>query len=166
MQVGAFYPFSRNHNTIGAPDQDPTAFGKEVADISRAALLTRYSLLPLLYTLFYLAHAQGAPVFRALVFEFPADPATHPLDRQFMWGGALLFTPVLQPSTLSVQVPYRRPPPSPSPLLTSVALPTSSPSQPTFTPGILPRRKLVRPAHRCTATPGGRGAVAGAARAP
>lgn len=29
-QLGAFYPFARNHNKVGAPPQDPTAFGPEV----------------------------------------------------------------------------------------------------------------------------------------
>jgi alpha-glucosidase (family GH31 glycosyl hydrolase) len=50
MQLGAFYPFSRNHNTIGDLDQDPaTGFDGELQDVSRAALNTRYTLLPFLY---------------------------------------------------------------------------------------------------------------------
>ena len=36
-QTGAFYPFSRNHNTIGTPDQDPGMW-PSVAAIAKASL--------------------------------------------------------------------------------------------------------------------------------
>ena len=104
MQVGAFYPFSRNHNTIGKAAQDPTALGKQVLEISRAVLRTRYRLLPYLYSLFHQANTLGLPVARALVFEYSHDPITHNLDRQFMWGSGLLFTPVLAEGARAVQV--------------------------------------------------------------
>ncbi|NXY38861.1 LYAG glucosidase, partial [Pomatorhinus ruficollis] len=65
-------------------------------------LLTRYSLLPFLYTLFHRAHLQGDTVARPLFFEFPWDVATWELDRQFLWGRSLLVTPVLEPGVDSV----------------------------------------------------------------
>ncbi|NXC22970.1 LYAG glucosidase, partial [Corythaeola cristata] len=65
-------------------------------------LLTRYSLLPFLYTLFHRAHLQGDTVARPLFFEFPWDVATLGLDKQFLWGRSLLVTPVLEPGVDSV----------------------------------------------------------------
>ncbi|NWI21977.1 LYAG glucosidase, partial [Crypturellus soui] len=65
-------------------------------------LLTRYSLLPFLYTLFHRAHLQGDTVARPLFFEFPQDVATYGMDRQFLWGRSLLVTPVLEPGADSV----------------------------------------------------------------
>merc|ERR1712002_927556 len=54
MQVGAFYPFSRNHNADGWPAQHPTAFNNAtMTQVSRDVLLIRYSLLPYMYTLFH-----------------------------------------------------------------------------------------------------------------
>lgn len=103
MQLGAFYPFSRNHNTQGAPDQDPPSLGEPVVSASRDALLTRYELLPFLYTLFFLANRDGDTVMRPLSFEFPDDPRFRSADKQFMWGSALLITPVLEEGATTVQ---------------------------------------------------------------
>ncbi|KAK3891879.1 hypothetical protein Pcinc_004239 [Petrolisthes cinctipes] len=103
MQLGAFYPFSRNHNTDDGIDQDPVALGKDVVDASRAALTQRYILLPYLYTLFFNAHLTGEPVARPLFFQFTKDPDTYSIDTQFMWGSALMIVPVLQEHATTVQ---------------------------------------------------------------
>ena len=74
-----------------------------MAAISRKVLGIRYSLLPYYYTLFYKAHrevdpqnAPAATVTRPLFFEFPKDPNTYSIDRQFMVGSGLLISPVLE----------------------------------------------------------------------
>ncbi|XP_025902144.1 sucrase-isomaltase, intestinal-like, partial [Nothoprocta perdicaria] len=69
MQLGSFYPFSRNHNAEGNSAQDPAVFGAEFAKISRDTLRIRYSLLPYLYTLFYESHVHGNTVARSLMHE-------------------------------------------------------------------------------------------------
>ena len=48
-QLGAFYPFSRNHNTIFAIPQEPTAWYTPVTAIIKSALLQRYRLFFYLY---------------------------------------------------------------------------------------------------------------------
>lgn len=68
MELGAFYPFSRNHNTIKTISQDPAVW-PSVADASRKALNIRYRLLPYLYTLFYHSHTSGSTVIRPLYHE-------------------------------------------------------------------------------------------------
>ncbi|XP_023345565.1 maltase-glucoamylase, intestinal [Eurytemora carolleeae] len=95
QQLGAFYPFSRNHNGLGNIEQDPGFFGEEIALITRDALNIRYNLLPYLYTLFYSHYTQGSTVARALWHEFPQDNLTRTIDDQFMWGSQLLISPVL-----------------------------------------------------------------------
>ena len=95
-QLGAFYPFSRNHNTLGTRDQDPGALGGEVVAAARAALQVRYWLLPHLYTLLYLAAVEGGTVARPVWHEFPRDAAARTLDTQFLWGRGLLVSPVLE----------------------------------------------------------------------
>ena len=97
MQLGAFYPFSRNHNAIGMKSQEPYVFGDDTTRRCRFALNIRYTLLPYLYTLLANASVNGSPVVRPLFFEFPDDLTTWSTsETQFMWGNALLVSPVLQ----------------------------------------------------------------------
>ncbi|XP_047134482.1 lysosomal alpha-glucosidase isoform X1 [Hydra vulgaris] len=102
MQLGAFYPFSRNHNDINSIDQDPAAFGQMLIVSSRNALNARYRLLPYLYTLFFEAHVNGTPVARALFSEFPQDINCIEIDKQFMLGNGLLISPVLEQGVTSI----------------------------------------------------------------
>ncbi|XP_061701362.1 lysosomal alpha-glucosidase isoform X2 [Syngnathoides biaculeatus] len=95
-QLGAFYPFMRNHNDRPNAPQEPFVFGAEARAAMRDALRLRYSLLPFLYTLFHHAHARGDTVARPLFLEFPADPRCRRVDRQFLWGSCLLVSPVLE----------------------------------------------------------------------
>lgn len=116
QQLGSFYPFSRNHNSKGCPDatnflcqpQDPAALGELVATATRIALSFRYRFLPYLYSLFYLANTIGTPVINALWMPFSTDNNTIDIDRQFLWGEAMLITPVLQPGAevVDVYLPY------------------------------------------------------------
>ncbi|XP_076004053.1 lysosomal alpha-glucosidase [Genypterus blacodes] len=96
-QLGAFYPFTRNHNSINMKPQDPTAFSPLALTAMKQALLLRYSLFPVLYTLFHHAHAHGHTVARPVMFEFPKDVRTYAMDKQFLWGKSLLVTPVVYP---------------------------------------------------------------------
>nr|XP_058944408.1 maltase-glucoamylase-like [Pocillopora verrucosa] len=101
-QLGAFYPFFRNHNGYGNKAQDPTAFGEEFARNARIVLRTRYKLLPFLYTLFYEAHMDGSTVVRPVMHEFAGDKETWGIDRQFLWGPSLLISPVLDEGRTAV----------------------------------------------------------------
>ncbi|XP_006887298.1 PREDICTED: maltase-glucoamylase, intestinal-like [Elephantulus edwardii] len=102
MQLGAFYPFSRNHNTIGTRRQDPVSWNSTFEDISRSVLQTRYTLLPYLYTLMHQAHAEGSTVVRPLLHEFVSDRVTWDVDGQFLLGPAFLVSPVLEPNARDV----------------------------------------------------------------
>lgn len=102
-QLGAFYPFSRNHNAIFNQDQDPGYFGPAVANSTRTALRIRYNLLPYLYTLFHLHHTRGDTVVRALWHLFPTDQVASGIDKQFLWGTGLLISAVLDEGQTSVQ---------------------------------------------------------------
>ncbi|KAI5118349.1 hypothetical protein M0805_009152 [Coniferiporia weirii] len=101
MQLSAFAPFYRNHNTLGALSQEPYRWDS-VANASRTAIAVRYSLLPYWYTLFANASTHGTPPVRALFWEFTDEPELFSVDRQFMIGRDVLVTPVLTPSVSTV----------------------------------------------------------------
>ncbi|XP_054716846.1 probable maltase-glucoamylase 2 [Uloborus diversus] len=104
MQLGAFYPFFRNHNGKDQREQDPLALGPDVAAASKDAVDRRIRLNPYLYTLFYRAHMDGSTVVRPVFHEFPEDEIALSLDTQFMWGCSLLITPILKEGAKSVPV--------------------------------------------------------------
>ncbi|NWX20701.1 MGA protein, partial [Aegotheles bennettii] len=102
MELGAFYPFSRNHNGKGSRRQDPVAWNSTFEEISRNVLNIRYTLLPYLYTLLYEANAHGSTVVRPLLHEFVEDRTTWEIYKQFLWGPALLISPVLEQGAVEV----------------------------------------------------------------
>jgi alpha-glucosidase len=102
MQLSAFFPFYRNHNTLSADSQEPYRWAA-VASASKTAMHIRYSLLPYMYTLFQEAHTTGSTVMRALAWEFPSEPLLAGVDTQFMLGPNILVTPVLKPQVDTVQ---------------------------------------------------------------
>ncbi|KAI2622431.1 glycoside hydrolase family 31 protein [Hypoxylon sp. NC1633] len=94
MQLSAFFPFYRNHNTLGAASQEPYIWAA-VTEASKAAMKIRYALLPYIYTTFYLSHLTGSTTMRALAWEFPDEPWLANADRQFLLGSAIMVTPCL-----------------------------------------------------------------------
>ncbi|XP_041673512.1 lysosomal alpha-glucosidase isoform X1 [Cheilinus undulatus] len=102
MQLGAFYPFMRNHNDRQNAPQEPYVFGKMAQAAMRRALNLRYSLLPFLYTLFHHAHTSADTVARPLFVEFPTDPNSKTIDCQFLWGSSLLISPVLEQGAIEL----------------------------------------------------------------
>ncbi|GFV46113.1 lysosomal alpha-glucosidase [Trichonephila clavipes] len=103
--LGAFYPFSRNHNDFDTIDQDPAAMGPNVLKATKDNLYTRYYLLPYFYTLFHRSHVYGETTVRPLFFEFPDDKNTYDLNEQFLWGPAVLILPALHSDTNEIS-PY------------------------------------------------------------
>eukprot|EP01022_Parablepharisma_sp_SALTPOND_P003014 TRINITY_DN111_c0_g2_i2.p1 TRINITY_DN111_c0_g2~~TRINITY_DN111_c0_g2_i2.p1 ORF type:complete len:957 (+),score=79.93 TRINITY_DN111_c0_g2_i2:153-2873(+) len=96
MQLGAFYPFSRNHNELNGRDQEPYVFGEKVAKTSRNAIRQKYSILHYYYTQLYEITLYGGMMYQPLFFEFPNDQNAY-LNRNntFLVGDDLLVAPVL-----------------------------------------------------------------------
>jgi len=101
IEVGAFSPFSRNHNALGQPDQELYLWDS-VTEASKRALGMRYRMLPYMYSLFHKSHTKGSTVMRPLWFNFLDDAGSATIDRQYMLGDAVLLSPVLDEGQTSV----------------------------------------------------------------
>jgi len=72
----------------------PWLFDDEAVDVLRYFTRLKCRLMPYLFQAACQAHQQGTPVMRAMLLEFPGDPACDTLDRQYMLGDSLLVAPV------------------------------------------------------------------------
>ncbi|KAG9322556.1 hypothetical protein KVV02_001841 [Mortierella alpina] len=102
-QLGALYPFARNHNDIKGTDQEPYVWPNTVLPAAKRALEIRYSLLPYFYSLFEQAHKTGKPVWQPLFFQYPQDAQALKIDSQFLLGDGVLVSPSLAAGEVQVK---------------------------------------------------------------
>ena len=72
---------------------------EEVEAQCRRLIELRMRLVPYLYSAFVRYHRQGLPPFRALVMDYPDDPAIWAVDDQFLMGESLLIAPLTPEET-------------------------------------------------------------------
>ncbi len=72
----------------------PWAYDEAACDVVRRFTKLKCRLMPYLWSAALEAHHDGVPMMRAMIMEFPNDPACDTLDRQYMLGASLLVAPV------------------------------------------------------------------------
>ncbi|MFI7413169.1 alpha-xylosidase [Streptomyces sp. NPDC049627] len=92
VQFGLLSSHSRLHGSKSY--RVPWDYGEEAVEVTREFTLLKHRLAPYLQRAAQQAHTTGVPVMRAMVLEFPDDPAAATLDRQYMLGDDLLVAPV------------------------------------------------------------------------
>ena len=72
----------------------PWAYDEAACDVVRFFTKLKCRLMPYLWAAAVEAHREGVPTLRAMLLEFPDDPACDTLDRQYLLGGSLLVAPI------------------------------------------------------------------------
>jgi alpha-D-xyloside xylohydrolase len=95
FQFSAFCPMFRVHGSYGTrPGKEFWRFDEKTQGILRDYLDLRYRLLPYLYSVAWQVTANGATFMRPLVMDFPNDPQVLGVGDQYLFGPAIMVTPV------------------------------------------------------------------------
>jgi alpha-D-xyloside xylohydrolase len=97
LQFGAFCPMMRSHGA-DAP-REIYQFGKKgdkAYDAIEKYINLRYSLLPYIYSTSWDVTANQSSMMRALVMDFPNDKKALDINDEYMFGKALLVSPVTE----------------------------------------------------------------------
>jgi alpha-D-xyloside xylohydrolase len=92
LPFGLLSSHSRLHGSDSV--RVPWAFDEQAVEITRRFTKLKHTLMPYLFGAAVTAREEGVPVMRPMLVEFPDDPATQYLDRQYMLGPDLLVAPV------------------------------------------------------------------------
>ena len=92
VAFGLLSSHSRLHGSSSV--RMPWRFDDEAVDVLRHFNDLKTRLMPYLLDVARDAHDYGWPMMRAMMLEFPDDPACRHLDMQYMLGPALLVAPV------------------------------------------------------------------------
>lgn len=98
VAFGLMSSHSRLHGSNSA--RFPWLFDEQAPDVLRHFVALKSQLMPYLHHVAGEAQANGWPMMRAMLMEFPADPTCRYLDMQYMLGDALLVAPVFSPDSM------------------------------------------------------------------
>lgn len=96
---GLFSSHSRLHGSTSY--RVPWAYDDEAVDVLRHFTKLKSKLMPYIYGISNEAHLKGIPTLRSMVIEFTEDRNTHYLDRQYMFGDALLVAPIFNEKSIA-----------------------------------------------------------------
>lgn len=74
--------------------KEPWNYGTEAEQIFKKYDSLRYSLIPYLYSNAWIMYRTGAPIMRALVFDYQHDLNTYSISDEYLLGTSILVAPV------------------------------------------------------------------------
>jgi alpha-glucosidase (family GH31 glycosyl hydrolase) len=96
VEFATFVPIDRVHGGHNEKRQ-PWVYGPVAAAAAKRAIRLRYELLPYIYSNQRICEETGIGIVRPLFWEFPKDPKVIADTRAWMFGDALLASPVVEP---------------------------------------------------------------------
>jgi len=100
FQFSSFCPMFRVHSASGLnPGREFWRFDEKTQGILRNYLDLRYRLLPYLYSVAWQVTDSGSTFMRPLVMDFPNDPQVVNIGNQYLFGPAIMATPITAAGT-------------------------------------------------------------------
>jgi len=96
IEFSAFVPIDRVHGDL-AEKRQPWVYGPVAEAAASKAIRLRYSLLPYIYSYERVAAETGVGLVRPLFWVYPDDPNVADEGSSWMFGDALLVSPVVAP---------------------------------------------------------------------
>jgi alpha-D-xyloside xylohydrolase len=95
FQFSSFCPMFRVHGSYGLrPGKELWRFDDKTQDVLRTYLNLRYRLLPYTYSVAWQVTSKGSTFMQPLVMDFPKDPKVLGIGNQYLFGPAIMVTPV------------------------------------------------------------------------
>lgn len=82
----------------GAPPTEPWLYNESFTDAFRASAELKYKLMPYIIGEAKKCVATGLPMVRALLVEYPDDPAVWQIDDEYLFGTDILVAPMMSDS--------------------------------------------------------------------
>ena len=79
----------------GAPPTEPWLYNENLMEVFRRCAEMKYSLMPYIMEQAEQCVTQGLPMLRALLLEYPDDPAVWNIDDQYLFGSEILVAPLM-----------------------------------------------------------------------
>ncbi|KAG9023526.1 hypothetical protein FRB95_012978 [Tulasnella sp. JGI-2019a] len=103
LAFGLFSTHSRLHGSFSY--RVPWLYGEEAVKVCSELSKLKMRLMPYIYAQGIKSHETGVPLMRSMVIEFPEDPTSAFLDKQYMLGDSLLIAPVFSDDTAQYYIP-------------------------------------------------------------
>ena len=95
-QSGVFYPFFRGHSHESTLRREIWLFSEEDFLNLKKSIITRYTIIPYIYTQFYNHYKTGMPIIKPIWFYDKSElPLTEFADNEYFFGDSILIRPVL-----------------------------------------------------------------------
>ena len=97
FEYGTFCPIFRVHGTRTTNQNELWSYGSDTQEILTRYDTLRYRLMPYIYSLAWQVTQAGYTLMRPLVMDYREDVTARNIGDQFMFGPALLVSPVTDP---------------------------------------------------------------------
>lgn len=97
FEYGAFCPIFRLHGTRAPDENELWSYGAQAQEILTKYDTLRYRLMPYVYSLAGQVTRSGYTLMRPLVMDYREDVTARDIGDEFLFGPALLVTPVTDP---------------------------------------------------------------------